>query len=72
MVGKALLYLISFRTRLRSWRNGAVLGSKRPRQGLPFLNGPYQILSRVRAFFLHKINFLLQMVSKYSYIELFS
>ncbi len=46
---KALIYLISFRTRSRSGRNGAVLGSKRPRQGLPFLYGPYQISNKSRA-----------------------
>ena len=40
---KALFYFISSRTRFRSWRNGTVLGSKKPRQGLPFLNGPWQI-----------------------------
>ena len=32
------------RTRSRSNRNGAVLGSKKPRQGLPFLYGPSQYL----------------------------
>ena len=44
---KSLLCLISSRTRFRSWRNGAVLGSKRPRQGLPFLNGSAQIVQRL-------------------------
>ena len=41
--------MISSRTRFRSGRNGTVLGSKKPRQGLPFLYGPYQISNEPRA-----------------------
>ena len=43
-LSKALLVIDTVRTRLRSNRNGAVLGSKKPRQGLPFLYGPSQYL----------------------------
>ena len=45
-LSKALLVIDTVRTRLRSNRNGAVLGSKKPRQGLPFLYGPLQYLLR--------------------------
>ena len=38
------LVVDTVRTRSRSNRNGAVLGSKEPRQGLPFLYGPSQYL----------------------------
>ena len=39
----ALRYFLFFRTRSRSGKNGTVLGSKKPRQGLPFFYGPYKI-----------------------------